>query len=812
MRTICLLIFISIFNISLIHAQTIDDSFQEPLPVRPAKILCMKMLSDTTMLLGGDIAFFNNERVNNLIKLKSDSTIDKTFDFKGDNALLIRKIEIQNSGNIIVLAQEYLTLTNVVFNNYSLFQINSNGDILHQIDTLKHLNSCAVQKDDKVLVGGGVYGSEGYLYRLNDDFSLDQTFNQDISFNNMVCDVVADSNSLFVSGIFSYVNDTLNNDVVKLKLSGYIDTTFNTGSGTNDQIGALTLQDDGKILLGKTSLNSFNGISCNGMGRLNPDGSLDTDFTPPRLNGMLWDVFLKGTSIFIATTLNPHGSSLIKLRPNGIIDTDFNLIQLDDSGFRDFSMEFDKENLIVSNSSASGNKFGLSKYDSAGNHEDEFTPEVGRYGVISLGDYHNDKLLIAGDFIQVNGVETYGIAQLKEDGSVDSSFVLSNNYGNVIQLDVIDNDSILVSTGKNFFKLDSTGQLHSGFEYEPFKSLYQVIKFNSLDDGRIMVGDYNNIYRLNVNGTEDTTFNIGTGISGGSVSAFDFDMQGDQVIYGSFFTEFNGTDVNRLIRLNPDASVDDTFDIGSGPDDGVYMIKVLDNNDILVGGYFNSFNGRHIPHGFLKLSENGSIDSTFLANRENSNYIQLNNSKVEQVDSLIIIKYLNNITVLNVDGQTDNSFTIPFTINKLNNIIVVNDSSKVSGEKKSASIADGEPFLFALGSFQRNDKDEPSFLIKMAVNTTSTSSYTPSMSQDEAFPYVKVYPNPAQNYINVHFTNSRYPNSYIHIYDILGNLQKSQKLGPDHSVIDVSRLRAGMYILKIASGRKILKTGRIIIE
>jgi hypothetical protein len=194
--------------LSTICAQTIDTSFKEPLPVRPARIQCLKVLPDGKILLGGDIAYFKSTPVNNLIRLNSDGTLDETFNFTEGNGLLIRKIELQSTGDIIVLAQSFTTFTDVFCLYYWLYRLDPDGTVKNAIDTLLDASSIAVQDDNKVLVCGGDFSNTPFLYRYNSDFSLDTKFNNKITFNNQVYDVKFDNNKLFVSGYFSTVNDT----------------------------------------------------------------------------------------------------------------------------------------------------------------------------------------------------------------------------------------------------------------------------------------------------------------------------------------------------------------------------------------------------------------------------------------------------------------------------------------------------------------------------------------------------------------------------------------------------------------------------
>src|ERR1035441_9837201 len=58
---------------------------------------------------------------------------------------------------------------------------------------------------------------------------------------------------------------------------GSLDITFNPGSGVGQYLGCIALQTNGQILVGG-SFNKVNGITNNGVARLNSDGSVDTSF------------------------------------------------------------------------------------------------------------------------------------------------------------------------------------------------------------------------------------------------------------------------------------------------------------------------------------------------------------------------------------------------------------------------------------------------------------------------------------------------------------------------------------------------------
>jgi len=77
---------------------------------------------------------------------------------------------------------------------------------------------------------------------------------------------------------------------------------------------------------------------------------------------------------------------------------------------------------------------------------------------------------------------------------------------------------------------------------------------------------------------------------------------------------------------------------------------------------------------------------------------------------------------------------------------------------------------------------------------------------------IRIYPNPAKNQINITISNSNYQDLNVFIYDIQGKLQKISILETNNSMISISDLNSGIYILKIADDKKILKMDRLIIE
>jgi hypothetical protein len=77
---------------------------------------------------------------------------------------------------------------------------------------------------------------------------------------------------------------------------------------------------------------------------------------------------------------------------------------------------------------------------------------------------------------------------------------------------------------------------------------------------------------------------------------------------------------------------------------------------------------------------------------------------------------------------------------------------------------------------------------------------------------VKIYPNPAGDYITVSFENVKNSNCIINIYDLQGRLQRSEKYVLNNSRINISDLLPGIYILKFVVDDRILRYDKIIVK
>src|SRR5690606_33269870 len=76
------------------------------------------------------------------------------------------------------------------------------------------------------------------------------------------------------------------------------------------------------------------------------------------------------------------------------------------------------------------------------------------------------------------------------------------------------------------------------------------------------------------------------------------------------FSSYNGTPMNKLVRLNSDATLDMSFNIGTGLDAGISNFEIQSDNKIIVVGAFTTYDGNAAPR-IMRLNSDGTFDSSF---------------------------------------------------------------------------------------------------------------------------------------------------------------------------------------------------------
>ncbi|MFO1487033.1 MAG: Calx-beta domain-containing protein [Verrucomicrobiota bacterium] len=300
--------------------------------------------------------------------------------------------------------------------------------------------------------------------------------------------------------------------------------------------------------------------------------------------------------------------------------------------------------------------------------------------VFALDLQADGSLLVGGDFTTANGVPRQRIARLKPDGTLDTHFstYLTTWGANATVRSVLAQTDSRILIGGFFTNVNSTilrriarlnldGSLDSSFNPGSGANnpIYALGETFVTGQRRIVVGgaftlfngvSRNSVAQLMDGGAVDNDFNPGTGANG-TIYALAVQPDG-KILVGGDFTTFNGAPLNHVARLNPNGSVDTSFQPGSGANDSVRAITVQPDGQILIGGLFTDVDGFALNH-LARLNSNGSVDTSFNPGVGADANV---NAMAVQVDGRIVVVgdftrcndvTRNRITRLNPDGSVD---------------------------------------------------------------------------------------------------------------------------------------------------------------
>jgi uncharacterized delta-60 repeat protein len=363
-----------------------------------------------------------------------------------------------------------------------------------------------------------------------------------------------------------------------LAADGVVDTSFSS-LGTDGVVSTLRLAPDNGMFI-SSKFTAAGGYARPGLARLLSTGYADSSFAP---NAPGWPYVgalaaqADGKVLLGVTNIINYGN-LCRFQADGSVDPNF----------------------------------AFSYYDTV--------PRF--YGVIyTVAVDRTNRVFVGGDFSGILTNPPMGIlsrpllARLNPDGSLDNSFLLDTNIlGGEIHCLAFQPDGKVLAGGETtvngpgfltagppLFRLQTNGQLDASFQFLP--SAFPPVSINPLTvatvqpDGKIIFvwkTSPQPFGRVLANGTLDTTFNT-TFAPDDSINAVCVQADGRILIAGDF-SMVNGTNRTRVARLNPNGSLDTTFDPGLGPNSVVNDMALDANGNILIAGAFTAVNGVPMNH------------------------------------------------------------------------------------------------------------------------------------------------------------------------------------------------------------------------
>jgi uncharacterized delta-60 repeat protein len=535
--------------------------------------------------------------------------VDLSFDTGSGINGAVTTLAVQTDGKVLVAGQ-FTTVKGLARQSIARLTVNGDGDPTFNAGTVadRYVTAVALQSDGKAVFIRDFYNltgaAPGYkVARLNTDGTLDGNFSPNIGTNiygsGFTCLVVQPDGKIVLGG---YYNDYVVDDqgsgyydkrplLVRLNADGNSDNGFTTNNGVyGSSFSAMALQSDGKLVIAGNIVTTINGTNRFAIARLNPNGTLDSGFNP----GV--DGFVQAIGI--------QGDGKILVGGSGIGN--------------------------------STNRNAIARLNLDGTHDSTFQSGTDtNSSLVSLAIQSDGKVVCSGGYIYVNGVSRDGLIRLNSDGSADPAFNAGtgapNNSGAAIALQsdgkIILGGAFTLINGTNrerAARLNSDGSVDNSFV--PGSSINGVVNQVALQpDHKVVVGGEftiaggalrNRVARLKSDGHLDSSFNSGAGVYGeyfklqiASVVA----QPDGKTIIGGDFTSINGTNCNRIARLNADGTLDSSFVSGMGLSSLHVATLVLQPDGKLLVGGDPSLGGSGNVSGMLRLNTNGSLDAGFQA-------------------------------------------------------------------------------------------------------------------------------------------------------------------------------------------------------
>lgn len=250
---------------------------------------------------------------------------------------------------------------------------------------------------------------------------------------------------------------------------------------------AMARDDSGRYVIGG-SFSSSGGVPRKNIARINTDGSLDRSFDPMRgqmlgkgagedsFNGSVSGVAVLGNgSIVVAGDFTEYNgvkcNGLAVLKPDGSPDIEsiakpfINIAQPPSAGMIDSLCAGPDGSVFIAGSFPALNvgtsaKF-IARIKSDQNVDTAFAPKVDG-PMYAVASYPDGRVLIAGDFSSVGGTARHGVARLNADGTLDKTFDSGSgpDGGSISAVTLQSNDNIVIAgTFTNFSGAPAKGSI-----------------------------------------------------------------------------------------------------------------------------------------------------------------------------------------------------------------------------------------------------------------------------------------------------------------------------------------------------------------
>ncbi len=387
---------------------------------------------------------------------------------------------------------------------------------------------------------------------------------------------VAQNGSLCIGGSFLRADNVASADVVQLMSDGKRDPSFNIGTGVGGATApsAILVQPDDKILVGG-DFTSVNGVAMNRIARLNPDGSLDPEFSPGRGadRTVACLALQENGQILLAGDFNSidrlSRRPVARINTNGTADASFD--PKSGPAFNSFitAMAVQRDGKVLIN----GSSKRIMRLNSDGSQDTAFNVGQGALGgyvnaILVLDD--ND-IVVGGSFTNISSSSANRLARLHDSGFTHSVFQEAIGSAANASVDVL------------------------ALQWDEHRKQTYIVAgggfttFNGTQRGKLL--------RLDLDGQLDTDWNYGTGPDKNVTGlAWYFESPATYTYVGGDFTTFSGYARSRVARIIGLVALDPGFNTGPGPDGRVTAMAMHGHGRLLIGGQFTTIDNEPWPN------------------------------------------------------------------------------------------------------------------------------------------------------------------------------------------------------------------------
>lgn len=443
--------------------------------------------------------------------------------------------------------------------------------------------------------------------------------------------------------------------------------------------------------------------------------------------------------------------------------------------------------------------FAFQSFGQYGDLDPTFNPIVSSNGTIADIAVQNDgKIIIVGTFTSINSTPRKYIARLNSDGTVDTSFDpgIGPSYF-VYAVEIQPDGKIIIGGEFQYYRsvlrqyvarLNPDGSLDATFDTQPGASNF-ITSILLQPDQKIVIGGHfttyngierNGIARILSDGNLDLSFNPGAGASPTSVNTICLQNDG-KILIGGGFGYYNNIPQNRLTRINGDGSLDNSFVIGTGANEGgVSSIVLQKDGKIFIGGKFTSYNNE-VRKGLAKLESNGTLDTQFdLKQGFNNEVVALiiSEGRIFAGGKFTTLQTIsrNRIASVNLDGTQDLTFNPGTGI------------GTASSDQIFCIAAQTDNKILIGGTFTSYNGVPRSGIAR--INAPTATSIGIAGKQLD----FSIYPNPAKDWISI---STELENGKVEILTSTGIPLFTATIPGNIMRLPVKNFAPGVYIIKV---------------